>query len=263
MTDEMKIYLIAVIGIIVGLALFFQGLKKMKLKRTIQNTPTSKVRSIAMGLVELIGKAAPFQQTIKSPFSQADCVFYKYTVEEYKLETTTDSDGNTKTEGRWEEIQSGRSDNLLCLEDDTGTVPVNPDRAEVAIPVDRVITSSDYGNFASTISAFFDSQSIIFGSTFGRQLRFTEHYIEPGDPLYVLGTAERNPDAAPASGSSGANVIIKKGANDPVFYISDKGEKGVLKSLSWQAPLYVFGGALVTLACIAALAYGISANMAK
>ena len=45
-----------VLLLIVGLYLFYNSLKNLKKKRLFENIPTSKMRSVAMGLVELKGK---------------------------------------------------------------------------------------------------------------------------------------------------------------------------------------------------------------
>ena len=51
------------ITIIIGTGLLIQAFRLFKKKKMIENIPTSKVRSIAMGLVELNGKIIP----IKTP----------------------------------------------------------------------------------------------------------------------------------------------------------------------------------------------------
>ncbi|MFH1770987.1 MAG: hypothetical protein ABH828_05545 [archaeon] len=95
----------------------------MKQKQMIENIPTSKIRSIAMGLVEIKGIAEPFRKKLlKSPFSEKDCVYYRYTVEEYR------SSGKNS---RWVTIASGQSNDFFNLTDDTGTVLVDPKGAEV------------------------------------------------------------------------------------------------------------------------------------
>jgi hypothetical protein len=42
-------------GLLLGLYVFYRGFHHFRRKRLIENTPTSKVRSIAMGLVEIFG----------------------------------------------------------------------------------------------------------------------------------------------------------------------------------------------------------------
>ena len=47
----------AFLGFLCGFGVFFQGFNRLREKRLVQNTPTSTVRGMAMGLVELVGKA--------------------------------------------------------------------------------------------------------------------------------------------------------------------------------------------------------------
>ncbi|MDD5086676.1 MAG: hypothetical protein PHV16_02895, partial [Candidatus Nanoarchaeia archaeon] len=58
-----------------GVFLFWEGIKTLKHKRLIENIPTSKIRSLAMGLVEIYGEVVPaYKEVLKSPFSNKDCV---------------------------------------------------------------------------------------------------------------------------------------------------------------------------------------------
>jgi len=50
-----QISLLAAFGAVAGPAFFAGGFRDLRLKRLIQNTPTSRIRSAAMGLVEVNG----------------------------------------------------------------------------------------------------------------------------------------------------------------------------------------------------------------
>ena len=74
-----------IIFFIAGFSLFIWGFLSFRWKRLIENIPTSKIRSIAMGLVEISGRVVKSKNNnLKSPFSQNDCVYYKCTIEEYR-----------------------------------------------------------------------------------------------------------------------------------------------------------------------------------
>ena len=47
--------------VLAGLVLFAIGLYFYKKKQVIADTPTSKIRSVAIGLVELVGQGIPIQ----------------------------------------------------------------------------------------------------------------------------------------------------------------------------------------------------------
>ena len=62
-----------------------------------------------------------------------------------------------------------------------------------------------------------------------------------------MGTAGDNPyieDASTAQGTK--DIMIQKGKNDNIFYISDKSEKNILRKLKWKVIGGVFGGGALT-----------------
>ena len=96
-----------------GIILLIWGLISFKMKRLIENTPTSKIRSIAMGLVEIYGEVQPLKDNIlKSPFSNNDCVYYKYNVKELR---------QTGKSSHWVTIKKGEEKKLFYLKDETGS----------------------------------------------------------------------------------------------------------------------------------------------
>src|SRR5688572_17548643 len=115
----------AMVGTAFGIGSFFYGFKQLRKKRLIENTPTSKVRSMALGLVEVHGKSLAISP-LTAPFSQMPCVYYRYQVEELRR-------GNKRA--HWVTIHSGDSLNApFYLQDETGQVLVNPQASEVEIP---------------------------------------------------------------------------------------------------------------------------------
>ena len=74
-SSDLLIY--ALVGLGIGVFLFYQGFKWMRQKQLIESTPTSKIRSLAMGLAEIFGEAIPSEgKILKSPFSDKDCVYF-------------------------------------------------------------------------------------------------------------------------------------------------------------------------------------------
>src|SRR5262245_60877393 len=115
-------FLWACAGTIAGLVAFYHGFTQLKKKRLMENIPTSKIRSMALGLVEVEGDAEPVA-LLTAPFSKAACVYYQYKVEELRQSR------NSRT---WVMIHHGNSqDAPFYLHDDTGQVLVNPRGSEV------------------------------------------------------------------------------------------------------------------------------------
>ena len=225
----------SVIGFFAGLYIFYRGFKNLRKKQLIENTPTSKVRSIAMGQVEVIGTTKPFTKLIKSPFTNTPCVYYKWQVEEYR---------RTKNSSYWAEIAKGDSKNKFYLEDNTGEVLVDPQGAEIDIQHDLQTQLK-----TEIIDAFLTENKISSKAWFfGRQLRYTEYYLTPKDTIYILGYAGKSSEVK-SSAKNADLVMIQKGGE--VYFISDKPEKNVLKDFMWKSWGYIAGGTLLSLICLA------------
>jgi len=69
------------LGFGAGLVFFFKGFGVWRKMRLIQDTPTSKIRSMALGRVELYGQAVE-KAELTAPLTGAACVYYRYQVEQ-------------------------------------------------------------------------------------------------------------------------------------------------------------------------------------
>src|SRR6266487_3372461 len=66
----------AAFGAGAGAYLFYRGFHMLQRKRLILNTPSSKIRSASMGLVEISGLATgPY--VMVSPLKQVECYYYR------------------------------------------------------------------------------------------------------------------------------------------------------------------------------------------
>jgi len=229
---------------ITGLALFIWGFLCFRWKRLIENIPTSKIRSIAMGLVEIFGEVTPSRHGIlKSPFSQSDCVYYKYQVDELR---------STGKHSQWITVSKGHDYRRFHLKDETGKVLVNPHMAKIDIPMDNQFKSAPGRDPPETAKPFLAANKISYeGFLLGinRTMRYLEWFIAPGDKLYILGTAADNPYVEEGTVEKGVDdVMIKKGEYDKFYYISDRGERSVL--FKFKAKSYagiIFGIVLTTI----------------
>jgi hypothetical protein len=78
--SDVYVFLASIILFFIGVFLFIKGLKWFRRKRQIENTPTSKIRSIAMGFIEVCGAVSPVpgQEMLKNPLLKNDCIYYRY-----------------------------------------------------------------------------------------------------------------------------------------------------------------------------------------
>jgi hypothetical protein len=207
-----------------GLFLIYSGAQRFLLYQKIRNIPTSKVRSAAVGLAELFGKAY-FEGDMPSPVSRQNCAYWRIKGEYYK----------PGKHGGWRDIYNSHSSSQFYLEDDTGRMRVEPEGAEIDIPADftsagHLEAGGIFGLFkAKTLDpkvlSFLESNPAArnaFHSHKGYELRLTEYYIAEGDELYILGTATQRAGAASSIGHE--NLLMKKGG-DGIMYVSDSGER--------------------------------------
>jgi len=239
---DTKLLLWLLFGIGAGIFAFGRGFWLAQRKRLIENIPTSKVRSVAMGLVEVEGKAEVYKRHWETPFSKTQCVYYRYRVEELR--------GSGKR-CHWVTVAQYETPGWFYLQDETGKVLVNPKGAELHLAVDRkystgfLVSSSQEEAFKKGLELMGINWRSFLG--FEKRLRSEETFIQAGDHVYVIGTATDNPRVA-LSERGMDNVLIGKA--DSIYLISDRSEKELLSSFRVDMLLCLYGGPLVTVICL-------------
>ncbi len=244
----------------IGIILMYGGVQKYLLLQKISNTPTSKVRSAAVGLVELFGKAI-CKDELASPISKQKCVYWRLEAEYYQ----------SGKHGGWRTIASLSSSSPFYLEDETGRMLIRPagrpleidtgsgkERIEpvlatIEIPADKEFQGyiSGKGMFGvehtklpQPVLDFIENSSPAIKKNFSyhqnEDVRIREYYIAEGDPLYVLGTAQPMEGASSSVGYE--NLFVGMGKNDKVFYISDSSERKITDSIKGSMPWLLLGG---------------------
>lgn len=236
MSDGGKILGYSIAGLLFGIFVFFKSFVKFKEKRLIENTPTSKVRSIAMGPVEIYGEVIENKSDlITSPFSGKKVAFVKWTIEEYR---------KSGKHSRWVTVKKGVIGKHFYLKDKTGTVLVGVKGANVDIPKDH-----EFKSVNPTIKSFLEKKGISHKTwIFNKTMRFREYFLKQGDKVYIFGYAGDNPFVEDASSDKNETDIMiqKKG----FYYISDKSEKEVLKNYAFKVYGGMFGGAGLIIVCL-------------
>lgn len=137
---------VAAVAALIGL---FVGFKSLRRYRLIENVPTARVRSAHQGYVELIGRAVMLDgEPVVAPLSHLQCCWFSYRVEK-------------RGDKHWRTVQSGASDALFLLRDDTGDCVIDPEGAEV--------------------------DSIHNRTWYDGRYRYREIRLMDGDPLYAIG----------------------------------------------------------------------------
>lgn len=147
---------------ILSALLLWSGFYFIRLKRQVENTPTSKVRSVAMGMVEVKGRAIR-QYALVSPMSHVPCVFYR--LSKYRREKNN----------QWTVTSTSTSDSVpFLLEDDTGRVEIDPTGCRVSAGTKQEGSPGQLG-----LTRFSDDSDE----------KWVEEIIVEGTLLYVLGFA--------------------------------------------------------------------------
>ena len=239
--NAMVFYLIG--GAVGGLGLFWYGWTVQQRKRLIESIPTSPIRSLALGLVEISGQAETEGEGegegLTSPFSGLPCVFYSYAVEEQVR-----SGNNT----RWKTIASGTSEQPFFVRDATGRVLVVPLGAQLILPDERSIRTSWLGELPSVAVAGLRRLGIASTSWMGNKvLRCRESFILPDESIYVLGAALEHHGMGQHIANESRLYIGH--SRDHTFIISNRSEKDLVSRLTWQMWACFLGGLIVVAAC--------------
>ncbi len=139
-------YLAAFLLLVFGVVTFFVGFKQYREYRILADAPKAHVRSMAMGLVHLRGKATG--EPLTSPLTGTRCFTFMVDIAEW-VQARTKKGG---TKWKWRTVAGDDDLKQFYLDDGTGRVLVNPGGAEEEIDT-QVTFSCEIGNDAHFKSA--------------------------------------------------------------------------------------------------------------
>jgi E3 Ubiquitin ligase len=173
----------AAVGIAAGVYLFVRGFRMLQRKRLILNTPTSKIRSASMGLVEVSGLAVgPYVMT--APLTALPCYYYRSIAWQWKQQ------GKNK---EWVKVADESLHLPFYLDDNTGRVLVNPQGAELDIHRDF---HEEYSDSLFTTKEFAPPNVCSFLARHNidtdTKIKVEEYCIKPKNALFVMGTLAEN-----------------------------------------------------------------------
>ncbi len=154
-----------------ALFFIFRCYKSILKARSVQDTPTSKIRSAAQGYVELIGKQLICPQEPTTGYlTHKPCTWYSYKIEHYDQRNRC-----------WEVIETGKSKNVFCIHDGTGLCYIDPEGADISAPTCDVW----FGRTRRPTPVPQSFWAKMFGH--GGSYRYTELRMEDDKPIYVCG----------------------------------------------------------------------------
>jgi E3 Ubiquitin ligase len=249
---EMSVYMtLALFG---GVVFFFGGFRDLKRRRLIQNTPTARIRSMAMGVVEVNGLIEA-RSTVFAPFSGRPCAYWQVEI--------------AVRNGRrhsWSTVHRNSSGHPFFLHDETGTALVYPKGAECKMNFG--VEETAHGLSIPDCYSSYMKENGLWMRHVARlsSMRFRERVLEAGERIYVLGTAVPRAQVLTVSEiqleATGTEdfrakpirdrdrevvATIRQGSNEKTFLISQQSERSLTLQLGWTATAKLIGGPLLTL----------------
>lgn len=190
------------------------------------DVPTSKIRSMAAGELELVGQVrrwsspAPDVQVGNDPDRTiSDLHSWRWKYEIYLRRTyvvMTDDGPETKTEYKWETIRDVNGGHPFILHDGTGGVLIRPDTFEEQNLGDHMrIWSVDHNR--TIVNALGSIITTSFGGWTILEHKWTLWGLSLGDPCYILGKAENRPKKDREEG------IISRGQHTLMQVVGESG----------------------------------------
>jgi len=234
----------ALAALAAGPWLLWNGFRCLRIARLIGNTPTARIRSMAMGLVEVCGQVrARSAQT--APFSGRPCVYWEVDV-------------SVRNRRGWTVVRREQSGRPFFLSDETGVAMVYPTGASCRIrfgtdeTVFGLVPPSPYAEYLGR------NPSLVTTVARLSMMRFRERTLEDGQRVYVMGTAmprsrgdEVSGGGTPGEGHDdgplreldrGMAAVIRRGENESTFIISQEKEHVVESTMRWKAAAMILGG---------------------
>jgi LemA protein len=192
-----------------GLSLFLRGFRVLREYKILADTPLIPIRSVALGLVSVRGKAQS-DHPITSPVSNTPCCLYQVNIAHWEAEDN--SEGENRRE-HWQHCLTVMHGQRFSLADDTGRVVIDPSHVkeeECDVPQNSsyVMNSEDLSRIPEFSRSNWDSGSY----------RLQEFLVLPGTEYQVTGTYAENPDSKDATD----RYLICKGSSEPTMVISSK-----------------------------------------
>jgi hypothetical protein len=117
-----EVELFSIIGFILGLYWFFKGFGIFREYKVLADTPLVPIRSVAMGRVQVHGRAIG-EKMLLSPVSNQACFLYQVQIDRLLAQR--------QSHGGWDPFLTDMGSVRFYLEDDTGKVLVEPRGAEL------------------------------------------------------------------------------------------------------------------------------------
>ena len=171
--------------------------------QAMQDTPTSNIRSVAVGTAELVGQVRPgitmpaLTVVDGDPSKSVEgLVSWHWTYEVYRCRQVSDGEGGTKEQCSWETVRTDSGGTGFTVHDGTGGLAVHPNSFSKREYGGHLIQWECRHHFS--MEGMF-ANLLIGGSV--RRHRWTLYGLALGEPCYMLATMRTRSDDALAAES--------------------------------------------------------------
>ena len=205
--SELPIF--ALVGVAGGLYLFIVGFRLLARKHLIADTPTSRISSASVGLVEVSGRVnAPY--TIPAAITGNACLLCR----------TIAWQQSARRRNEWDKVAEENQHVPFFLDDGTGQMLVDAQGAELDL-------ERDYrGEFDASPFAFTELPDQVSsflarnGVSPSRRVRIEEWTIKPNEDLFVVGTLAENIGAEQRSAAARSSDEAKSESTPEIIRLS-------------------------------------------
>jgi hypothetical protein len=223
---------IVLLMFLMGLFVIYKGFDEYRVSRLIRDTATERVRSVAVGRTELAGRARPADSVFHQPFTDGECLYAMYRVEEYR-----DSDDGSD----WHTVAFDMWVAPFLLADDTGRIRVEPTVTttfEISEDNTTRITRPKGESPPPAVRDFLREVDGVAPEP-NEKRRYEEAVIPTEASVYVLGGADQR-DVE--QGENEDRLVIRRDDASDRFVVSDMAEDELASGLGRRAPLLILFG---------------------
>jgi len=256
---RLEVLLFVGLAFVASLLIIYWGFQTYQFGRLIRDTPTERIRSLAMGRTQVEGTVVPATGVFDQPFTDGQCVYADFSVEEYR-EYPHDDD----RDDQWETVQSETVSAPFFVDDGTGRILVDPaeetiyeisDDNSLSMKVSRGESAPDVvseflGGGASegydgpraeavTYRSRSDLSSV---SGTSRPRKYHQEVLPVTDGIYVYGGASRRDPTGENVADEDIYLGTDPGTNE--FIVSDADEFSLAGGYTKRSVMYIVAGLL-------------------
>jgi hypothetical protein len=210
MTTFLILLLFAVIFLVAGgVLLYFRQRNKQKaaLMTRTETSNASDVSGLAPGTLVEVKGTLRCERPLTSEMAGERCAYYSSQVVREYLERDYDDDDDVGPDRRSEVVAQNEQFAAFTVEDDTGSVPVNAEGAEV--DARQVVNRFERNTGSEGPSITLGGATVHLGGgerTLG--YRYTERILPVDAPVYVLGTVQEGGGIGGPPGDEGHRFVV-------------------------------------------------------